>query len=56
MALTAIIVSQGIQKGIEAANKIMMPSLYLILIHYSVAAAVVIEPRKYFIISLCFQL
>ncbi len=32
MALTAIIVSQGIQKGIEAANKIMMPSLYLILI------------------------
>lgn len=32
MALTAIIVSQGIQKGIEAANKIMMPSLYLILL------------------------
>lgn len=32
MALTAIIVSQGIQKGIEAANKIMMPSLYVILI------------------------
>jgi len=32
MALTAIIVSQGIQKGIEAANKIMMPSLYIILI------------------------
>lgn len=32
MVLTALIVSQGIQKGIEAANKIMMPSLYLILI------------------------
>ncbi len=32
MALTAMIVSQGIQKGIEAANKIMMPALYFILI------------------------
>ncbi len=32
MAFTAIIVSQGIQKGIEAANKIMMPSLYVILV------------------------
>lgn len=32
MLLTAIIVSQGIQKGIEAANKIMMPALYVILI------------------------
>jgi NSS family neurotransmitter:Na+ symporter len=32
MAMTAMIVSQGIQKGIEAANKIMMPSLYVILI------------------------
>ncbi len=32
MVLTAIIVSQGIQKGIEAANKIMMPALYIILI------------------------
>lgn len=32
MALTAFIVSQGIQKGIEAANKIMMPALYIILI------------------------
>jgi len=32
MAFTAIIVAQGIQKGIEAANKIMMPALYLILI------------------------
>jgi NSS family neurotransmitter:Na+ symporter len=32
MIMTAVIVSQGIQKGIEAANKIMMPSLYIILI------------------------
>lgn len=32
MVLTALIVSKGIQKGIEAANKIMMPALYLILI------------------------
>lgn len=32
MILTALIVSQGIQKGIEAANKIMMPALYLILV------------------------
>ncbi|MFM8738928.1 MAG: sodium-dependent transporter [Cytophagales bacterium] len=32
MVLTAIVVSQGVQKGIEAANKIMMPALYLILI------------------------
>ncbi len=32
MAMTAVIVSQGIQKGIEAANKIMMPALYFILI------------------------
>jgi len=31
MALTAVIVSQGIAKGIEAANKIMMPTLYVIL-------------------------
>lgn len=32
MFLTVIIVVQGIAKGIEAANKIMMPGLYLILI------------------------
>lgn len=32
MVITAVIVSQGVQKGIEAANKIMMPSLYVILI------------------------
>jgi NSS family neurotransmitter:Na+ symporter len=32
MVLTALIVSRGIQKGVEAANKIMMPSLYVILL------------------------
>lgn len=32
MGMTAVIVSQGIQKGIEAANKVLMPSLYLILV------------------------
>jgi NSS family neurotransmitter:Na+ symporter len=32
MVATAFIVTQGVQKGIEAANKIMMPALYLILI------------------------
>jgi neurotransmitter:Na+ symporter, NSS family len=32
MAFTAYIVAQGVQKGIEMANKIMMPTLYLILI------------------------
>jgi NSS family neurotransmitter:Na+ symporter len=32
MVITAVIVSQGVQKGIEAANKIMMPALYAILI------------------------
>ncbi len=32
MILTALIVSRGIQKGVEAANKIMMPSLYVILV------------------------
>ncbi len=32
MVITAFIVSRGIQKGVEAANKIMMPALYLILL------------------------
>ncbi|QOI98287.1 MAG: sodium-dependent transporter [Flammeovirgaceae bacterium] len=32
MVITALIVSRGIQKGVEAANKIMMPALYIILI------------------------
>jgi neurotransmitter:Na+ symporter, NSS family len=32
MVMTAFIVARGISKGIEAANKIMMPGLYIILI------------------------
>lgn len=32
MIITAVIVSRGIQKGVEAANKIMMPALYFILL------------------------
>jgi neurotransmitter:Na+ symporter, NSS family len=32
MVITAFIVTKGVQKGIEMANKIMMPMLYLILI------------------------
>jgi NSS family neurotransmitter:Na+ symporter len=32
MAMTAFIVGRGIQRGIEAANKIMMPMLYIILV------------------------
>ncbi|HEX6226796.1 MAG TPA: sodium-dependent transporter [Chryseolinea sp.] len=32
MAMTAYIVARGIQSGIEASNKIMMPILYVILI------------------------
>lgn len=32
MLITAFIVSRGIQKGVEAANKIMMPTLYVILL------------------------
>ncbi len=32
MVITAVIVSKGIQGGIEAANRIMMPALYVILI------------------------
>jgi NSS family neurotransmitter:Na+ symporter len=53
MILTALIVSQGIQKGIEAANKIMMPSLYLILIGliiYSLTLPNAIEGVKFYLI------
>jgi NSS family neurotransmitter:Na+ symporter len=32
MVITAFVVSKGIQKGVERANKIMMPALYTILI------------------------
>ncbi len=53
MVLTALIVSQGIQKGIEAANKIMMPSLYLILIGliiYSLTLPNAIEGVKFYLL------
>ena len=53
MVLTALIVSQGIQKGIEAANKIMMPSLYAILIGliiYSFTLPGAMEGVKYYLI------
>ena len=53
MAMTAIIVSQGIQKGIEAANKIMMPSLYFILIGliiYSLTLPNAIDGVKFYLI------
>jgi neurotransmitter:Na+ symporter, NSS family len=53
MVLTALIVSQGVQKGIEAANKIMMPSLYLILIGliiYSLTLPGAIDGVKFYLI------
>jgi len=53
MVLTALIVSQGIQKGIEAANKIMMPSLYAILIGliiYSFTQPNAMEGVKFYLI------
>jgi neurotransmitter:Na+ symporter, NSS family len=53
MVLTALIVSQGIQKGIEAANKIMMPSLYFILIGliiYSFTLPGAMQGVKYYLI------
>ena len=53
MVLTALIVSQGIQKGVEAANRIMMPALYLILIGliiYSLTLPNAIEGVKFYLI------
>lgn len=53
MALTAMIVSLGIQKGIEASTKIMMPALYLILIGiiiYSLTLPNAIEGVKFYLI------
>lgn len=32
MTITAWVVSRGVQKGVEAANKIMMPALYILLL------------------------
>ncbi len=53
MVITAVIVSQGVQKGIEAANRIMMPALYLILIGlivYSLTLPNAIEGVKFYLI------
>jgi neurotransmitter:Na+ symporter, NSS family len=53
MVLTALVVSQGIQKGIEAGNKIMMPALYLLLIGliiYSLTLPNAIEGVKFYLI------
>jgi neurotransmitter:Na+ symporter, NSS family len=53
MVATAIIVSRGIQKGIESANKIMMPSLYIILIlliGYSLTLPNAMEGVKFYLV------
>lgn len=53
MSLTAYIVSHGIQKGIEKANRIMMPALYVILlglIIYSLTLPNAIEGVKFYLI------
>lgn len=53
MTATALIVSQGVQKGIEAANKIMMPSLYIILVGlivYSLTLPNAIEGVKFYLV------
>jgi NSS family neurotransmitter:Na+ symporter len=53
MVLTAVIVSQGIQKGIEVANKIMMPGLYLLLIGliiYSVTLPGAMEGVRFYLV------
>ncbi len=53
MVLTALIVSQGVQKGIEVANKIMMPTLYVLLIAliiYSLTLPNAIEGVKFYLV------
>lgn len=53
MAVTALVVSQGIQKGVEAANKIMMPALYIILISliiYSLTLPNAIDGVKFYLV------
>jgi NSS family neurotransmitter:Na+ symporter len=53
MAMTAIIVARGVQKGIEGANKIMMPALYAILlgiIIYSLTLPNAISGVKFYLI------
>lgn len=53
MILTAVVVSQGVQKGIEAANKIMMPALYMILVGliiYSLTLPNAMEGVKFYLV------
>ncbi len=53
MVLTAFVVSQGVQKGIEAGNRIMMPALYFILIGliiYSLTLPNAIEGVKFYLV------
>ena len=53
MLLTAVIVAQGVQKGIEMANKIMMPALYIILIGiivYSLTLPNAMAGVKYYLV------
>ncbi len=53
MLITAFIVGRGIQKGIEIANRIMMPALYLILvviIIYALTLPNAVEGVKYYLI------
>ena len=53
MIITAVIVAQGIAKGIEAANKIMMPGLYIILIGliiYSLTLPNAMEGVKFYLV------
>lgn len=53
MAITALIVSRGIQKGIESANKIMMPALYTLLVGiiiYSLTLPNAMEGVRFYLI------
>ncbi|MBX7124663.1 MAG: sodium-dependent transporter [Cyclobacteriaceae bacterium] len=53
MVMTAVIVGQGIAAGIEAANKIMMPALYVILIAliiYSLTLPNAMEGLKFYLV------
>ena len=53
MVLTAIIVSKGIKKGIESASKILMPTLFLLLIGliiYSLTLEGAMEGVRYYLV------
>lgn len=53
MVITAFIVSRGVQKGIEAASKIMMPTLFLILfvlIGYSLTLDNALKGIKFYLL------